>query len=483
MNRQKVKFHEKLRLLIQAMAFVFHNGYLRGWMQGKIYTGTNKYFCAPGMNCYSCPGATASCPIGSLQAVLDSGHYKMSLYVFGFIAAIGLFSGRLVCGWICPFGLIQDLLYKIPFPGKRKNLPGHKYLRFVRFGILAIFVIILPIVVVNKAGAGQPWFCEWICPSGTLLGGYPLAAFNANLRSAIGFRFIWKSLIVVAVLIGSAFAARPFCKYVCPLGALYGLCNPISAYRLKVDKDKCVGCKACQKACYADIPVWEKPNSVDCIRCGKCMASCPKGCITSTFGDAVKAFTRKDSNTQGGKASMQSSGKVQNQNTCPDAPANKKAAPLKSILALTGAMVSVMFGYVAISSMCSYIFEDYAILNIADTLRLASSCICFAGIAALVAMMVFKLCRNIGGAVEEGEMHQFAGITLIGLPLLGVILNMGMTLLGLILDPVNTYDNVLTTALANSLISQPMIIGMLSAGLIISAIITIITKSKGEKNK
>jgi len=153
---ENLKPHERFRLIIQCISFCFHNGYLRGWLHGKINTGNNKGICVPGLNCYSCPGAVGACPLGSLQAVLDSGKYHISLYVLGFIAGIGVFCGRFVCGWLCPFGLIQDLLHRIPLFKKVKNMPGHKYLRYLRFVLLALFVIILPATVLNAAGSGEP---------------------------------------------------------------------------------------------------------------------------------------------------------------------------------------------------------------------------------------------------------------------------------------------------------------------------------------
>ncbi len=289
----KIQKQNKLRLLIQCISFAFHNGYARGWLTGTIYTGDNKSFCVPGLNCYSCPGALGACPIGSLQAVMDSGkyEYKISLYIFGFIGAVGVLCGRFICGWLCPFGLVQDLLHKIPFPKKVKNLPGHQVLKYLRYVILILFVIILPVTILGPTGGGQPWFCEWICPSGTLFGGIPLVIANGNLRSAIGFRFFWKLALLILVIVTSIISYRPFCKYVCPLGALYGLANPISLYRLKVNEEKCVQCGTCQKVCGMDIKTWQKPNSTECIRCGKCMTACPTGAITSTLSERLPKKT------------------------------------------------------------------------------------------------------------------------------------------------------------------------------------------------
>ena len=284
---------QTLRLIIQAAVFALTNGYVKGWMSGKIYKGGLKNICVPGLNCYSCPGALLSCPIGSLQAVIGSGRFKVSLYVLGFIGLFGVLLGRLVCGFACPFGLVQDLLYKIPFFKKLKNLPGHKVLKYIKYVILLVFVIILPMTIVNVVGIGQPWFCEYICPSGTLFGGIPLVIADASLRSAIGWRFWLKVGILLTCVISSIMIYRPFCKYICPLGALYGLFNPVSFYRFKINEDKCIKCGKCQKACDMDIKVWEKPNSTECIRCGKCLEACSEDAITSIWAELKKGLSQR----------------------------------------------------------------------------------------------------------------------------------------------------------------------------------------------
>ncbi len=286
---------QTIRLIVQALWFALTNGYVKGWMSGKLYKGKIKNVCVPGLNCYSCPGAFASCPIGSLQAVLGSGKYKFSLYVLGMIGLFGTIFGRFICGWLCPFGLLQDLLYRIPFPKKFKNLFGHKFLKYFKYVILLVFVIILPMTAVNIAGMGQPWFCEYICPSGTFLGGIPLLLANAELRSVIGWRFWIKIAILSVCVLSSIVVYRPFCKYVCPLGALYGLFNPISFYRLKIIEENCIKCGKCQKVCDMDIKVWEKPNSTECIRCLKCKSECETGAITSTFEELKKGLPQRKS--------------------------------------------------------------------------------------------------------------------------------------------------------------------------------------------
>lgn len=272
------------RLWVQAAFTALTNGYAAGFAGGKIFTGGSKAYCVPGLNCYSCPGALGACPIGSLQAVLGSRSYKMAFYVVGFLMVVGAVLGRFVCGWLCPFGLVQDLLHKIPFVKKLRKLPGDRWLKGLRYLLLVGLVLLLPLFAVDALGQGQPWFCKYVCPSGTLLAGIPLIATNPALQSVLGWLFSWKLAILVALLLLSIPVYRPFCRYLCPLGAIYGLFNPIALYRFNIDAHRCTKCGLCQKACKLDIPVCETPNSPQCIRCGDCKRACPHGAISSTLG-------------------------------------------------------------------------------------------------------------------------------------------------------------------------------------------------------
>ena len=149
----------------------------------------------------------------------------------------------------------------------------------LKFLILAVFVIILPMFVIDITGLGKPWFCKYICPVGTLEGGIPLVLMNENLRAAVGFLFKWKVAILVGILLFSIIIYRPFCRYICPLGAIYGVFNKISFVRYSVDGSKCTKCGVCQKNCKLNIKVYENPNSIDCIRCGSCKDGCPAKAI------------------------------------------------------------------------------------------------------------------------------------------------------------------------------------------------------------
>ena len=283
---RKAKLHT--RLLTQIGFTLVTNGNLRGFILGSIYRGNGKTVCVPGLNCYSCPGALGACPIGSLQGVQGSNKFRISYYVIGLLVLFGALLGRFVCGWLCPFGLIQDLLHKIPFFRKLRTLPGEKYLRYLRYAVLAVLVLILPMFLRDANGLSTPWFCKLVCPSGTLMAGIPLVLRNPMLAQAIGLRFWWKIGVLAAIVLLSLLLWRPFCRYLCPLGAIYGLFNPVAAVRHKVDAGKCVHCGACRRACKLDIPAYEKPNAPDCIRCGDCIRACPTDALTTTLHRAKK---------------------------------------------------------------------------------------------------------------------------------------------------------------------------------------------------
>ena len=279
----KKKRTRHLRTCVQAAWAFLTNCYAIGFAEGKIYTGPLKNLCLPGLNCYSCPGAVGSCPIGSLQAVMGSWKFSVSLYVGGFLMLVGALMGRFVCGWLCPFGLVQDLPYKIPFLRKIDRFPGDKALRYLKYVILLVFVILMPLFVVDIVGQGGPAFCKYICPSGTLIGGIPLVFKNPSLQAMVGFLFQWKAAILIVTVLISILIYRPFCKYICPLGATYALFNRASLYRLRVDQNACVNCGLCAKTCNMGVDPVKTPNSAECIRCGDCARACPKDAIHLGF--------------------------------------------------------------------------------------------------------------------------------------------------------------------------------------------------------
>lgn len=275
-----MKIHQEIRRkIIQIAAFGYSNTYLGNFISGRIYKGKWKNFCNPGMNCYSCPAARLSCPIGAMQAVSGSIQFQFSFYVVGFVLALGVIFGRAICGFICPFGLIQELLYKIPSP-KKKLRKGFTYIKYLMF---LVFVLILPVVHTNIVGMGAPAFCEYICPVGTLEGGIPLLGTHPELRSLLGHLFSLKVILLIVTLVGCIMICRFFCKVMCPLGAIYGILNKISLYHVEIDKDRCISCGMCRLKCPMDVDPVKNPNSAECIRCGKCTTACHQQALHLRF--------------------------------------------------------------------------------------------------------------------------------------------------------------------------------------------------------
>ena len=260
------------RKIIQVAAFGFTNSHIGNFVGGKIYKGSWKNFCSPGLNCYSCPAAGLGCPIGAMQAVENSPRFGISVYLLGFVLALGVLFGRAICGYVCPFGLLQELLHKIPSP--KKHIP--KPLTYIKYVLLAVFVLLIPAVVTDKYGIGAPAFCEYICPAGMLEAAVPLLLTHAEYRQAVGGLFALKAVLLAAVLIDCLFIRRFFCKMLCPLGAIYGLLNVVSICRLHFDEKSCVSCGRCQKVCPMDIDPAAQPHSPECIMCGQCVEACPQ---------------------------------------------------------------------------------------------------------------------------------------------------------------------------------------------------------------
>lgn len=263
----------KRRMAIQAIATLVQNANWKGFWDGKIYTGATKQACVPGLNCYSCPGALGACPVGALQNSLSSLKFRFPYYVLGLLIFFGALLGRVVCGFLCPFGFLQDLVYKIPFFKKVKKWKFDNAFRYLKYIVLILLVVVLPIVYKLT-----PFFCKYLCPSGTIAG-ILLAITNKPIVVAFGKLFSWKLIILLSIILLSLMIFRPFCKYLCPLGAFYAPFNKISVVSLHYDAGKCTKCGMCEAACDMCINPSVSPNSTECIRCARCVSECPEGAL------------------------------------------------------------------------------------------------------------------------------------------------------------------------------------------------------------
>lgn len=260
------------RRLIQLYAALLTNANIKGFATGKIYTGDTKKVCVPGLNCYSCPGAVGACPLGALQDSLANSATTAPAYIFGILILFGLLLGRVICGFLCPFGLIQELLYKIRTPKLRKS-------RFTRIASYFKYILLIAVIAIPVIYAGIPVFCKYICPAGTLEGAVSLLANieNSGFYAMLGYLFSWKFLVLVIVVVASVFIYRFLCRFICPLGAIYSLFCKISLLGVKLDKDKCINCGLCIQGCRMDI---KHVGDHECIQCGECISVCPVQAIS-----------------------------------------------------------------------------------------------------------------------------------------------------------------------------------------------------------
>lgn len=267
----------------------------------SIYQGPLKVLCAPGLNCYSCPASTTYCPIGSLQNILGgirislaNSQYFVGLSVIGAMGVLGAMFGRMICGWACPFGFIQELLHKIP--SRKFSIP--RPLNYGKYFMLLGVVILLPLLLVDEFGGSSPWFCKLICPAGTLEAGLPMLLLQPNLANTIGLLFYNKLTILVLIIVWSVFASRPFCRTICPLGGFYALLNRFRLVKLTLDAQRCTNCKACHHVCPMEVKFNENPDDPECISCMACMH---RACKFEAIGIEIGGIPMKSSSRAKGR--------------------------------------------------------------------------------------------------------------------------------------------------------------------------------------
>ena len=270
------------RKLIQLYSALLYNAHLRGFIDGEIFQGKTKAVCVPGFNCYSCPGAVGACPLGSIQNALAYSGHRAGWYVLGIIMIFGLSLGRTICGWLCPLGLIQELLHKIPTP-KIKKSGITRALSYLKYVILAVFVVAIPMWYGIRHDLAVPGFCKYICPAGTFEGAIGLLSNpgNASYFAMLKILFTRKFVIMLIIGLASVFCYRSFCRFICPLGAIYGMFNKLALVSVKVDENRCNSCGACVRNCQMDI---RHVGDHECINCGRCISSCNQNALSLRAG-------------------------------------------------------------------------------------------------------------------------------------------------------------------------------------------------------
>ncbi|MEI6499930.1 MAG: 4Fe-4S binding protein [Armatimonadota bacterium] len=257
------------RRLVQLASFVFANS----WFLSRF-----KGLCYPSLNCWACPSANFACPIGALQNSASSARLGLlggksffqvlPLYVLGSLFFFGAIFGRMMCGWLCPFGWFQELIGR---GGKQWRMP--RWLAYGKYVVLVVLVFLIPFFT------GESWFSK-LCPMGAIEGGIPWPLLDHRLWSQIGAMWWIKMAILAATIVAAWLWRRPFCVSVCPLGAIFALSHRFSAWRLDYERGKCVDCLYCVEVCPVGIDPRRDLNGHACIGCLECQ-KCPYEAIYS----------------------------------------------------------------------------------------------------------------------------------------------------------------------------------------------------------
>ena len=245
-------------------------------LTGKGVSLPTNAVCVPGLNCQFCRYSIAGCPLGITQQAMAGNLSRIGWQFWGLLVLIALIFGRLICGWGCPIGLLQDLFDKVPLPKIKKNKITH-YLSYLKYIIGIVFVISIPLYTGYFTPRGITAFCAQVCPGNlfevVILPNLLRGDWDNLVLAMQNSKFYW----VVGLFIAMMFIYRPFCRFVCPLGAFYGLFNKFSFFGVKVDAAKCIGCNACTRNCKMDC---QTVGDRECISCGNCIAHCPKDAIS-----------------------------------------------------------------------------------------------------------------------------------------------------------------------------------------------------------
>ena len=230
-----------------------------------------KWFCNPVLSCHSCALAYFACPIGVF--VHYSGYHLFPFFAIGMVAVFGVLIGRMLCGWVCPFGFLMDLLHKIPSP--KFTLPN--WTGYTKYLILALTVFLTPYLFGESTLLS---YCR-LCPASAIQVTIPNLIQN-GFGTANAWTFA-KLGVLAAIVLLAIMSERAFCKTLCPIAAIMGPFNYLSFWAMKnPGPQPCPGCKLCDKACPTDVqPLTRMAVDIpanrtdDCIVCHDCQNACP----------------------------------------------------------------------------------------------------------------------------------------------------------------------------------------------------------------
>jgi len=241
--------------------------------------------------------------LSSMAGSLTFIQYMLSLPLFPWIPLasiliIGVIIGRLLCGWACPFGFIQDLLSRLSKEKIRISQQNHnKYIKikFVFLGITLFVSFILALSLHldanNELKRALGSFAEGIfytiSPNETFFGDLPslltqisTGSLNLNISN---YLLYFNLIFLIFILIGAFKIPRFWCRYLCPLGGFLGLIAKCSLLGIRRDLTKCDRCMKCVKVCPMQIKIlelpWEKFTDTECTLCVECIEECPNDAL------------------------------------------------------------------------------------------------------------------------------------------------------------------------------------------------------------
>jgi ferredoxin-type protein NapH len=272
---KKSKFNEFISRIVPRRVWV-QSAFLLVWLDPAGLRLHN--ICGPVFHCYACPLATFACPIG---VIAQFGAVQLFPFIaVGLLLTLGALFGSVICGWVCPFGLLQDLAAKVPV--KKFKLPA--WSGYFRYVVLVVAVLAVPYFF----GEGHWLFICRVCPAGALEKAVPDMVSQAATGQSVVFPSGVKLSILAVFLVAIFISIRPWCRVLCPLGAIFAFFNRFSVFSMKLDEYKCTKCNRCRTLCSYGIEPDITPNSDRCIRCLECTKCGPAALAVGTVFDAAE---------------------------------------------------------------------------------------------------------------------------------------------------------------------------------------------------
>ncbi|MBP1736794.1 MAG: hypothetical protein H6Q60_675 [Oscillospiraceae bacterium] len=210
----------------------------------------------------------------------DGAALSQQLILAGAVLLITALMGRFFCGFLCSFGAMGDLLW---FAGKKLKLPrpnitesADRLLKLLKYAVLLGIVAFVWTGLAAVDSLWNPW---------TIFGMY------ASVKGwpAVSYLISVGGLLLLLIIIGSFFVERPFCRYLCPLGAIFAVISRVRLFRIKKPGGQCGSCRACTTKCVMGIPLYRsnEVTSGECIHCFCCVHACPRNNVSANPAPAV----------------------------------------------------------------------------------------------------------------------------------------------------------------------------------------------------